>query len=92
MNNDSFAEAESSWERLAPQLDAALDTLSDTDRDIVILRFFERKSAREIAASLCLKEAAAADHCWSSIAVRAEPWPQGRQPPRFLFLRKSLLR
>ncbi|RYD32747.1 MAG: sigma-70 family RNA polymerase sigma factor, partial [Verrucomicrobiaceae bacterium] len=38
------------WSELSPHLDAALGDLTDADRDVVLLRYFENKSAREIAA------------------------------------------
>jgi RNA polymerase sigma factor (sigma-70 family) len=47
------------WNEIAPQLDAALGNLSDADRDAVLLRYFERKSAREMAGLLGLTEDAA---------------------------------
>jgi RNA polymerase sigma factor (sigma-70 family) len=48
-----------SWEQIAPQLDAALGELSDPDRDALLLRYFERKSAREMAHILGLSDGAA---------------------------------
>ena len=47
------------WEHIAPQLDAALGELTDPDRDAVLLRYFERKSAREMAQILGTSEDAA---------------------------------
>jgi RNA polymerase sigma factor (sigma-70 family) len=48
--NELFAtEPEAGWDHIAPQLDAALGELSEADRDALLLRYFERKSAREIA-------------------------------------------
>jgi RNA polymerase sigma factor (sigma-70 family) len=40
------------WEEIGPHLDAALGELSEPDRDALLLRYFERKSAREIAQTL----------------------------------------
>jgi RNA polymerase sigma factor (sigma-70 family) len=57
MNELSAPDA--SWEEIAPQLDAALGELSETDRDAVLLRYFERKSAREMAELLGLSDEAA---------------------------------
>jgi len=48
-----------SWENVAPQLDAALGELSESDRDAVLLRYFERKSAQEMAHILGLSDEAA---------------------------------
>ncbi len=47
------------WEQIAPLLDDAMGRLGATDRNAVVLRFFENKSAREVAAALQLTEAAA---------------------------------
>jgi RNA polymerase sigma factor (sigma-70 family) len=41
-----------SWEQIAPHLDAALGELNAADRDAVLLRYFERKSAHEMAQTL----------------------------------------
>jgi RNA polymerase sigma factor (sigma-70 family) len=53
------AEPDAAWEQITPQLDAALGELNEADRDAIFLRFFERKSAREIARSLGTSEEAA---------------------------------
>ena len=47
------------WEQLAPLLDEAMGGLGETDRNAVVLRFFENKTAAEVAAALKLTEAAA---------------------------------
>ena len=47
------------WDSLAPHLDEALGELAATDRDVLLLRFFERKSAREMAQILGTSEEAA---------------------------------
>ena len=47
------------WEQLAPLLDEAIGQLGKTDRNAVVLRFFQNKSAREIAAALNVHESAA---------------------------------
>src|SRR5437016_10111671 len=44
------------WEHIAPHLDAALGELSDPDRDALLLRYFEGKSAREMAQILGTSE------------------------------------
>ena len=46
------------WEQLAPLLDEAMGSLSEDDRNAVVLRFFENKTASEIAARLEISEAA----------------------------------
>jgi len=47
------------WNRLAPLLDAALDQLAARDRDVLLLRFFEGRSLRELGLVLGLGEEAA---------------------------------
>src|SRR5947207_12100440 len=52
MNELLSAETDTIWEHIAPHLDAALGELSEADRDALLLRYFERKSAREMAQTL----------------------------------------
>src|SRR5580765_6373906 len=59
MNELLSAEPEPSWEHIAPHLDAVLSELSDSDRDALFLRYFERKSARDMAATLGISDEAA---------------------------------
>ena len=47
------------WAQLAPLLDDALAELGETDRTALVLRFFENKTAREIAGALRMEEGAA---------------------------------
>jgi RNA polymerase sigma factor (sigma-70 family) len=47
------------WEQIAPHLDIALEELDETDRDALLLRYFERKSAHEMAQILGTSEDAA---------------------------------
>lgn len=47
------------WTQIRPLLDAALDDLSDEDRDAVVLRFFEQRSLTEVGAALGSNEDAA---------------------------------
>jgi len=47
------------WESLAPHLDAALEQLSEPDRDALLCRYFERQSAREVGQRLGISEEAA---------------------------------
>jgi len=49
-------ETDAAWQRVAPLLDEALVKLSDADRNAVVLRFFERKSFREVGAALGMNE------------------------------------
>jgi RNA polymerase sigma factor (sigma-70 family) len=51
--NESSA---SDWEQVEPLLDEALASLGDTDHDAIVLRFFENKTAAEIARTLALSE------------------------------------
>jgi len=56
MNQLLSAEPDAVWENVAPHLDAALGELSEPDRDALLLRYFERKSAREMAQTLGTSE------------------------------------
>jgi RNA polymerase sigma factor (sigma-70 family) len=47
------------WKDIAPLLDEAMGRLGETDRNVVVLRYFENKSAAEVAAKLDLTEDAA---------------------------------
>ncbi len=51
--------APSVWEKLAPSLDEALETLNPDDRSALLLRFFENKPLREVGAALGASEDAA---------------------------------
>jgi RNA polymerase sigma factor (sigma-70 family) len=44
------------WEQVEPLLDEALASLGDTDRNAIALRFFENKTAVEIAHTLAMSE------------------------------------
>jgi RNA polymerase sigma factor (sigma-70 family) len=59
MNELLAAESDATWELIAPHLDAALGELSEPDRDALLLRYFERKSAHEIAQTLGVSDEAA---------------------------------
>lgn len=59
MNQLLSPEPEADWERIAPDLDEALTELDDADRDALLSRYFQRKSAREIAEALGITEDAA---------------------------------
>ena len=59
MNQLLAAEPQASWEAIAPRLDDALGKLNDTERDAVLLRYFERKTARDMAEILGISEDAA---------------------------------
>lgn len=53
------ANSENLWQQLAPLLEEAMTQLSEKERTLVALRFFEQKSAGETAALLGIKETAA---------------------------------
>jgi RNA polymerase sigma factor (sigma-70 family) len=56
----TLTETESgAWEQIAPLLDEAMGRLGERDRNAVVLRFFENKTAREVAVTLKINEAAA---------------------------------
>ena len=59
MNEILASQAEAGWEQIAPQLDDALHELSKEDRDALLLRYFQRKSAQEMASSLGISSEAA---------------------------------
>ena len=59
MNELLANQSDAVWKNIAPHLDAALGELSDADRDVLLLRYFERKSAREMAETLGTSEEAA---------------------------------
>jgi len=52
------ADGESVWRETLPLLDEAIDALPDSDRELVLLRFFERRSFREISKTIGKSEAA----------------------------------
>jgi RNA polymerase sigma factor (sigma-70 family) len=54
--SDSTMTQELSWTQLRPLIDEALSQLPTAERDIVLLRFFEEKSHREIGEALGLNE------------------------------------
>jgi RNA polymerase sigma factor (sigma-70 family) len=59
MNELLSTESDANWENIAPHLDAGLGELDEADRDALLLRYFERKSAREMAQILGTSEDAA---------------------------------
>ena len=50
---------DAAWEEIAPQLDAALGALGEADRDALLLRYFERQSAQQMALTLGISDEAA---------------------------------
>jgi RNA polymerase sigma factor (sigma-70 family) len=59
MNGMLFPQPDVTWGHIAPHLDAALGELNELDRDAVLLRYFEGRSAREMAQTLGTSEEAA---------------------------------
>jgi RNA polymerase sigma factor (sigma-70 family) len=59
MLEPAVPESAANWEQIAPHLDHALAELSNTDRDVLLLRFFERRTAKEIGDRLGVGEEAA---------------------------------
>ena len=59
MNELLAHDSDATWEHIAPHLDAALGELSEADRDALLLRYFERKSAQEMAQTLGVSQEAA---------------------------------
>ena len=47
------------WGQIAPLLDSAMAELSDLDRNAIVLRFFQGRTSREMAAALRVRESAA---------------------------------
>lgn len=59
MNDLLAPEADANWESIAPHLDSALSQLKEPDRDALLLRYFQRKSANEMARVLGISGEAA---------------------------------
>ena len=59
MNELLPPETDGVWEQIKPHLDAALGALSEPDRDALLLRYFEGKSAQEMAQVLGVSHEAA---------------------------------
>jgi len=59
MNELLSAEPDAFWESISPHLDAALGELNDSDREALMLRYFEKKSAADMAGILGISEEAA---------------------------------
>ena len=50
MQSELDAQAGSTWKQLSPLLDEAMLRLGQTDRDALVLRFFEGRSLNEVGA------------------------------------------
>lgn len=53
------SQEESLWQRMAPRLDEAMNCLGQRDHEAVVLRFFEKRSLREVGAALGMSDDAA---------------------------------
>ena len=51
--------AEPDWEKIRPTLDDAMHELKETDREAILLRYFENQQFAEVGAKLGLNENAA---------------------------------
>ncbi|MCD6051957.1 MAG: hypothetical protein K0Q55_3375 [Verrucomicrobia bacterium] len=56
-------EGQSVWREALPVLDEAIEALPTADRSMILLRFFERKSFQQIAATIGKSESAAQKQC-----------------------------
>jgi RNA polymerase sigma factor (sigma-70 family) len=59
MKQDAAAEDRVDWAALGPLVDEGLSKLGEADRDALMLRFFECRSLREVAAAMNVSEEAA---------------------------------
>jgi RNA polymerase sigma factor (sigma-70 family) len=59
MQSTQESEPDVSWQRLSPVLDEAMARLGTDERNAIVLRFFENRTVREVAAALGVPEAAA---------------------------------
>ena len=59
MNQPRSTHSDPIWEQIAPHLDSALGALRAADREAVLLRYFEKKSVRDIAAMIGISTDAA---------------------------------
>ncbi len=50
---------EASWQELAPMLDEAIDQLESADREVILLRFFERRDLKSLGSVFGVSEDAA---------------------------------
>jgi RNA polymerase sigma factor (sigma-70 family) len=59
MQSELDAKTDSSWQQMSPLLDEAMLRLGQTDRDALVLRFFEGRSLNEVGSALGASEDAA---------------------------------
>ena len=56
---ETFVEAGADWERLRPMLDKVMHELKETDREAILLRYFENRPFAEVGTKMGLNENAA---------------------------------
>ncbi len=54
--SEMFQDSRAAWERLAPLLDEGMAQLDEADQNIIVQRFFEGRSLREVGANLGLSD------------------------------------
>jgi len=59
MNQLNAKDSDAAWDEIAPALDSALGELAESDRDLLLLRYFQHRSARDLAGMLGISEEAA---------------------------------
>lgn len=84
MNDLPSLGADATWESIAPHLDHSLADLSESDRNVVLLRFFERKTAREIGGLLGIGEDAAQKRISRAVDRLCHRSPKCRQSERVI--------
>ena len=76
--NTLNSEAAPDWERIHPMLDEALDELGRTDRDALVLRFFDQRSLAEVGHALGSNEEAARKRVARALEKLRASCPPGR--------------
>ncbi len=59
MNELQTVKTDSSWEDIMPHLDAALGSLNEPDRNVLLLRYFKNQDLRSVGATLGISDDAA---------------------------------
>ena len=59
ITDETDAPANAVWEQLAPLLDEGMAQLRDSDRDAIVLRYFQNRSLQEVGGALGVEERAA---------------------------------
>src|SRR5579863_4683293 len=67
MQTQTTSAHENDWEQIAPLLDEAMSHLGETDRNAVVLKFFEQKTAGEVGQALGIEAAAAQKRVWRAV-------------------------